>query len=141
MPTNVTPVGIIGPSTKKATQPSSSATGFFQTPPKLENQFYEDTALRRVLARKHKEVVMDEAQFADREYPIVYLPSNIQSSVFPDLSRFGAVVLSKKVLRWVADAEKNPPFLRSWDTWGKRTDELVTSEGWRNLQELGIAEG
>jgi hypothetical protein len=45
------------------------------------------------------------------------------------------------VLHLIADAEKNPPYLRTWDTWGKRRDELVASEGWRNLQDLGIREG
>ena len=59
----------------------------------------------------------------------------------PEWSRFGHEVLTRRVLNWVADAEKNPPFLRTWDTWGMRRDELVTSEGWRNLQDMGIAEG
>lgn len=41
----------------------------------------------------------------------------------------------------MSDAERNLPYLRTWDTFGKRQDELVTSEGWRNLQDLGIEEG
>jgi hypothetical protein len=41
----------------------------------------------------------------------------------------------------VADAEKNVPYLKTWDTFGKRKDELVTTEGWRRLQEIGIQEG
>lgn len=41
----------------------------------------------------------------------------------------------------MADAEKNVPYLKTWDTFGKRKDELVTSEGWRMLQEIGIQEG
>jgi hypothetical protein len=41
----------------------------------------------------------------------------------------------------VANAEKNIPYLKTWDTFGKRKDELVTSEGWRRLQEIGIQEG
>ena len=71
----------------------------------------------------------------------VYLPAAVRSAIEPDLSRFGGEVLTAKVLDWVADAEKNPPFLRTWDTWGRRRDELVTSAGWRNLQDMGIAEG
>lgn len=71
----------------------------------------------------------------------VYLPSEIQQEIYPDLNRFGDVVLSKKVLGWVADSEKNLPYLKTWDTFGKRRDELITSEGWRNLQDLGIEEG
>lgn len=65
----------------------------------------------------------------------------MRESITPDLSTFGEKVLSKQVLSWVADAEKNPPYLRTWDSWGKRQDELVTSEGWRKLQALGIEEG
>ena len=30
--------------------PSSSTDGFFQTPPKLENSFYEDAAYRRIFS-------------------------------------------------------------------------------------------
>jgi hypothetical protein len=41
----------------------------------------------------------------------------------------------------VADAEKHVPYLKTWDTFGKRKDELVTTEGWRKLQEIGIQEG
>jgi hypothetical protein len=50
-------------------------------------------------------------------------------------------VLSKRVLDWVADAERHPPVLKSWDTFGVRRDDLVTSEGWRKLQDLGVQEG
>jgi alkylation response protein AidB-like acyl-CoA dehydrogenase len=57
------------------------------------------------------------------------------------LHRFGAVVLTKRVLDWVHDCEKNPPYLKPFTTFGKRQDELVTSEGWRQLQELGFKEG
>lgn len=71
----------------------------------------------------------------------VYLPSEVQQEIYPDLNRFGDVVLSRKVLDWVADSEKNLPYLKTWDTFGKRRDELITSEGWRNLQDLGIEEG
>ena len=102
-------------------EPSSSSNGFFQSPPQVLNQLYDDVALQRSLS--------------------LFLPSNIAQSITPELSAFGDKVLSKQVLHWVADAEKNPPYLRTWDTWGKRRDELVTSEGWRNLQDLGIAEG
>lgn len=45
---------------------------------------------------------------------IVHLPAHIQAAVNPDLAAFGDKVLSKKVLNWVADAEKNTPYLRTW---------------------------
>lgn len=101
--------------------PSSSTNGFFQSPPQVLNQLQDDVALQRSLS--------------------LFLPRQVVQSVEPELSTFADKVLSKQVLHWVADAEKIPPYLRTWDTWGKRRDELITSEGWRNLQELGIAEG
>lgn len=101
--------------------PSSSSSGFFQSPPRVLNQTYDDVALQRALG--------------------LFLPSSVRQEIIPELSAFGDKVLSKQVLHWVADAEKNPPYLRTWDTWGKRRDELITSEGWRNLQDLGIQEG
>ena len=45
---------------------------------------------------------------------IVYLPAEVQGAINPDLAAFGDKVLSKQVLDWVADAEKNTPYLRTW---------------------------
>ncbi len=53
----------------------------------------------------------------------------------------GDLAISENVFTYVADAEKNLPYLKTWDTFGKRQDKLVTSEGWRRLQEIGIKEG
>ena len=71
----------------------------------------------------------------------MFLPNDIKSSISNDLSTFGTTVLEQKVLDWTADAEAHPPRLEAWDIWGKRQDRLITSEGWRNLQALGISEG
>ncbi|MCJ1355539.1 MAG: hypothetical protein MMC33_005531 [Icmadophila ericetorum] len=71
----------------------------------------------------------------------VYLPYSLNNSLAPDLSRFANLVISKEVLDLVADAERNPPYLYTWDSWGHRQDKLVTSNGWKRLQDLGISEG
>ena len=118
--------------------PSSSSAGFFQATPKVPNQFYEDIALRRAFARKLSWFTVGGT--AD-VWPSVYLPHEVQSSITTDLSQCGASVLKPEVLRWTADGEACPPTLHSWDVWGKRSDELVTSQGWRTLQEQGIKEG
>ena len=34
-----------------------------------------------------------------------------------------------------------PPRLVQYDQWGRRTDKLETSEGWRDLKALGQREG
>lgn len=101
--------------------PASSTDGFFQTPPYVLNQFHDDAALQRALR--------------------LFLSNDIRASITPDLSSFGDKVLSRQILNWVLDAERNAPYVKTWDSWGKRRDELVTSEGWRNLQRLGIEEG
>lgn len=93
------------------------------TEPILENQYHTDSSLRRVVG--------------------LFLPHKIINSTTIDFSRFGDEVISKKVLDWVTDAERNTPHVRGYgrNALGRRTDELITSEGWRKLQELGLREG
>ena len=105
----------------KPPSPSSSTEGFFQESPKVLNQFHDDIALQRALG--------------------LLLPANVLTSIAPELSTFGDTVLSRPILDLVADAEKNPPYLKTWDSWGRRRDELITSEGWRGLSAMGIREG
>lgn len=61
----------------------------------------------------------------------------------PELSAFGQEVLSKQILDWVTDAERNVPYLKGGgrDAFGKRTSELVVTEGWKRLQDFGIQNG
>lgn len=108
-------------STNISPTPSSSSAGFFQTPPDVQNQFYDDVALSRALK--------------------LFLPGKVLDSISSDLASFGAKVLSPQVLGWVLDAERNTPYVKTLDSWGRRRDELICTEGWRNLQNFGIAEG
>ena len=101
--------------------PSSSTAGFFQTPPHVLNQFHDDAALQRALH--------------------LFLPTEVRTSIAPELSTFGDKVLSPRILSLVLDAERNLPYVKHWDSWGKRRDELVTSTGWQQLQRVGIEEG
>ncbi|KAJ5833449.1 hypothetical protein N7474_001760 [Penicillium riverlandense] len=101
--------------------PASGSTGFFQQPPRLTNAFDEDEAFKRIFT--------------------FYLPPPLQQTLKPEISSFGARVLDRRVLAHLADAERNPPYLRTWDSFGHRVDELVTSEGWRALSAIGISEG
>lgn len=71
----------------------------------------------------------------------VFLPTTVQELIKPDLRRFGDLVITPKVRNWCADAERNLPYVRHYDTFGKRIDELITSSGWQELQRLGISEG
>ena len=101
--------------------PSSSTDGFFQEPPSIQNQVHDDIALQRALR--------------------LFLPESVRRATRSELVAFGDKVISKEVLDLVADAEKNLPYLKTWDSWGRRRDELVTSEGWRKLSALGIEAG
>jgi hypothetical protein len=74
---------------------------------------------------------------------LVFLPKSVIESVTPDLVKFGDEVLSKRILNWVTDAERNIPYVRGGgrDAFGRKTSELVVSEGWRELQNFGIENG
>ncbi|KAI0632061.1 acyl-CoA dehydrogenase/oxidase [Trametes polyzona] len=66
------------------------------------------------------------------------LPSDIFQDVSKDLERLGGEVLTN-----VRDLSKlaTPPELIQYDSWGRRVDELRTSEGWRGLKERFQREG
>ncbi|KKZ61266.1 hypothetical protein EMCG_04139 [[Emmonsia] crescens] len=104
-------------------EPSSATKGFFQSSPTIPPQYLEDAALRRIIS--------------------LYLPSPTPSSIEEDLSRFSRLVLSRSHMAHAADAERNQPYLRPLSTFGveNNQDPLVTSEGWRKLQAIGIEEG
>jgi alkylation response protein AidB-like acyl-CoA dehydrogenase len=102
---------------------SSSTKGFFQPKPVIPPQFLEDRALQRIIS--------------------LHLPSPIPKSISEDLLRFSHLVLSKPILGYIADAEKNTPTIKSHSSFGveNKEDPLVTTEGWRALQDTGIREG
>ncbi|KAL2162601.1 hypothetical protein VTH06DRAFT_6437 [Thermothelomyces fergusii] len=104
-------------------QPSSSNTGFFQQLPVIRNQFEDDVSLQRI-AR-------------------LFLPASVLDQTAPEISQLADDVLSKQIFDWISDAEHNQPYLRGngRDAFGKPTNELVVTEGWRKLQEFGFKKG
>lgn len=104
-------------------EPSSATKGFFQAPPTIPPQVEDDVAFRRMVG--------------------LHLPQPTSQKIQQDLSQFSRLVLTKNVMSHVADAERNLPYLRPLTTFGteNKQDALVTSEGWRALQDLGIKEG
>ena len=88
--------------------------------PKLESIYSDDVAFNRLLD--------------------LYLPSVIRERAESDLYRLADTAVSQQTLKWVADTENSPPQVQHWDAWGMKKDDLVTSQGWKNLWRLGISE-
>ena len=61
----------------------------------------------------------------------------------PDLTRFGSEAVSEEIHQLVANAEKQQPYIKVHDVWGKRYDydKLVTSHGWKELGKWGAQNG
>ena len=93
---------------------------FFQDPPRLGNQFLEDSALRRVLERK--------------------LSSAAAATITPDLERFGQRVI-EDVAQWGDDANTVEPRLVQFDPWGRRIDRIDVARGWLELDRISAEEG
>jgi hypothetical protein len=50
-------------------------------------------------------------------------------------------VISEDVMGWLAEAEKNHPSIIKYDTWGRAVDQLVTSNGWKQLRAFEVSGG
>ncbi|KAJ5143457.1 uncharacterized protein N7515_002244 [Penicillium bovifimosum] len=100
-------------------QPATVDTGSITEPGPLENTYTSDPSLERTLAW--------------------YLPSATLKSVQPHLTQLGAEAVSEQIREWSGDAERNVPYVKSHNVWGKRYDydRLVTTEGWKQLGKWG----
>jgi Adaptive response protein AidB N-terminal domain len=70
-----------------------------------------------------------------------FLPLTIQQKADEELGRLGAKVVTAAVLEDVSRADRTPPYIKTWDTWGNRIDKVVTSDSWKRLREISIREG
>lgn len=93
---------------------------FFQTAPKLENQYTSDRVLKSYL----------EKNFA---------PSTLKS-IEADLTHFGQRVVTD-ILEMNNDVETNHPVHVPYDAWGKRVDHIKTTRGWSELDRVSAEEG
>ncbi|KAL4865499.1 hypothetical protein BDV12DRAFT_174455 [Aspergillus spectabilis] len=103
--------------------PATATTGHITRPAPLENTYTSDPTLRRIL-----------------EW---YVPPRHLTNLEPQLIRLGDEAISPQVREWSADAERNQPYVKSYDVWGGRydVDKLVTSEGWKQLGRWGGSHG
>ncbi|KAF8073704.1 hypothetical protein FPV67DRAFT_761537 [Lyophyllum atratum] len=68
------------------------------------------------------------------------LPESAFEEIEPDLKRLGEDVIT--TIRAMGSGSRvAPPRLTQYDQWGRRIDELETSEGWRDLKAVGQKEG
>ncbi|KAJ6789647.1 hypothetical protein PWT90_10298 [Aphanocladium album] len=104
-------------------EPSGADKGFFQTPPTLPNQAHDDNSHQRCFK--------------------LFLSQNVASQTHDEVAALGQDVLSDQVFTWVSDAYRNLPYLKGdgRSSFGHHTGELVTGEGWRELQNMGISKG
>jgi putative acyl-CoA dehydrogenase len=95
-------------------------SGFFQDPPKLGNQYDDDTFLRAYLRWR--------------------LPAKMLTELEPDLQRLGHRAVTD-ILALGESAEESPPRHVPYDGWGRRVDRIETSEAWRELDRISATEG
>ncbi|KAJ5403722.1 hypothetical protein N7509_003593 [Penicillium cosmopolitanum] len=100
-------------------QPATAESGSITQPAALDNTYTSDTSLQRSLQW--------------------YLPSSTLRSTESHFTQLGAEAVSDQVREWSADAERNQPYVKSHNVWGKRYDfdRLVTTEGWKQLGHWG----
>ncbi|XP_074642127.1 acyl-CoA dehydrogenase family member 11-like [Tubulanus polymorphus] len=93
---------------------------FLQPEPTLSNQFTTDYLLVRYLQR--------------------VLPIEVQHSIFPDLKRFGNRVATD-IYDLHLQCEKNEPYLKQYDAWGRRIDQIITCDAWKSMKSISAEEG
>jgi putative acyl-CoA dehydrogenase len=93
---------------------------FFQDPPRLGNQYDDDTLLRAYLRWR--------------------LPPKMLAEIEPDLQRLGHRAATD-ILALGEAAEASPPGHVPYDAWGVRVDRIETSDAWRELDHISATEG
>lgn len=93
---------------------------FFQEGPRLENQFRTDPWLQSFLKEK--------------------IPVDLQTQWRPLLEKLGADA-GGCLFQWADQAERHPPTHIPFDAWGKRVDQIETSEAWQKLSDYAATHG
>lgn len=104
-------------------EPSTADTGFMLSIAPLEHPYLSDPFYQRVI-----------------EW---YLPRDVLDTVKPRLVQFGKEAISDQVHEWVANAERDQPYVKTRNVWGQKyeRDRLVTSLGWKELGRWGSRNG
>lgn len=94
--------------------------GFIQEGPQLGNQYLEDRVLQEFLART--------------------LPPELFHALRPGLEDLGHRAVNDIALLGDA-AEAQPPRLVPFDAWGRRSDQIIVSTAWKELERISAEEG
>jgi len=98
----------------------SKVGAFIQEQPRHENAFLSDRFLVRVLERM--------------------MPLGVYNAVKEDLIQFGNRV-SSDIWDLGQECAANEPYLHKTSAWGRRVDELVTCEAWKQQKRISAEEG
>ena len=104
----------------KATFSAAKRGPFFQTAPKLGNQYIQDPFMAKQLA--------------------IELPAEMFAAIQSDLTAFGARV-GDEIYELHLEAEANPPRVEHYDPWGNRVDRLITCDAWKRMKSISAREG
>lgn len=97
-------------------------TGFFQEPPRLEDEWRNDPALRHLLER--------------------VLPPEVLAEVTPSLAEMGHLAATELFeLSNAMDRHDNEPRLVQFDPWGNRIDRVETAPEWDRIAAHAAGHG
>jgi acyl-CoA dehydrogenase len=96
--------------------------GHLQDPPRLRDEWAEDTALRRLLERT--------------------VPSEVRDEITPSLAEMG-LLAATDLKEWSdeCDTPAHEPRLRPFDAWGNRIDDVEVSPLWERIGDVGKRAG
>jgi acyl-CoA dehydrogenase len=101
---------------------SVESTGHFQDPPRLRDEWEDDTALRHCLAR--------------------VLPPDVLTEVTPGLAEMGLLAATELYqLHCAMDRRDKEPRLVRYDPWGRRVDRVETAPEWDRIAEVATTHG
>lgn len=95
-------------------------TDFIQTGPELKNTYYSDGLLQAYLEKNFSAEYLKQAQ--------------------DDLAKFGERCVTD-IKAMADDCERNEPYLEQYDVWGNRIDQIITPQGWKQLDGVAAEEG
>jgi acyl-CoA dehydrogenase len=97
-------------------------TGFFQDPPRLHDEWADDTVFQRHLER--------------------VLPPDVLADITPSLAEMGALAAGELFeLSMAMNRRENEPALVPFDAWGQRIDDIQVAHEWTRIGRYAATHG